>query len=57
MAKEKEINKRRRRIAEKIYLQRLANPKDSQQPMDWLAKTSCLAADALMHEFDERGWQ
>lgn len=62
MANEKTINKRRRIIAAQVYAM-LCSKADNPHIMTdkgvqaSLAVMSCEAADALMHEFDERGWQ
>lgn len=59
MASEKKINERRRAIASRMFLilfDKLADrhPADAARIASQIA---CDAADALIHEFDERGWQ
>lgn len=61
MANEKTVNKRRRKLAKHLYSgilarlnERTGNNQDAQRIASQVA---CDAADALIHEFDERGWQ
>lgn len=62
MAKNDKLNKQRRRIAADIYSRLLAHERKKQTPgnelpLQGIAAFACNCADALIHEFDERGWQ
>lgn len=60
MAKESEINRRRRKIAMELFsalVFRHGRNAADKAVQEVLALAACNAADVLMHEFDERRWQ
>lgn len=60
MAKESKVNRTRRKVAQEVFLTLLSRQSEKvhePEVQKWVARVACEAADALVHEFDDRGWQ
>lgn len=60
MAKESKVNSTRRELAQRAMVALLRNHSTSIEELvhrQQLARLACEMADAMIHEFDDRGWQ